>query len=233
MKSKSTAVIVIISFIGLGSLYCLSLNVEPHNVSIGEIDEMMVGRLVQTSGVISRISLYDNDVVFELINSSEQSQISVSTELKTIFLLSNETRSKFQPGAEIMVTGVVSEYQGRYEITVSRPESFRLLTCESKPIRISALLDNPELFNGLEIPVEGIIVYGEQSAMMKTFYLIESNGTSKYCLSCIYWGSENIRENLTETMVTGSFHYDANTGSWRFNVNKECNPHLIDVSSVI
>jgi len=100
---------LICTFVGLTAIYVLSLQVEPHGISINMLDRY-VGDVVRISGVITSMRIHDEGHLFLRVrDESGECQVPIfsdmASRLPRVFV-----------GERMRVTGYVEEYRGSLQI---------------------------------------------------------------------------------------------------------------------
>ena len=116
------------SILSILFLYILSFNIHYSAYVISDINENMLGRTVNVSGVITDVYSHKNGHIFLTIRD-DTGTIKIVLWDRIVDALSSKgiNASSFKKGARIQVVGDVNIYKGELEIIPSKPD-VKLLT---------------------------------------------------------------------------------------------------------
>jgi DNA/RNA endonuclease YhcR with UshA esterase domain len=127
-KDFLTLICFITSAVGLVLIYVAAINLEPKQIELKEINPELVGRSVSTTGKIVYRKTHDAGHLFLTI-SDDDTKITVPlfagylNTLKEVGLTEND----FYEGTEILVSGLVDEYQGQLQIIPRRVNDVKII----------------------------------------------------------------------------------------------------------
>jgi DNA/RNA endonuclease YhcR with UshA esterase domain len=127
-KDFLTLICFITSAVGLVLIYVAAINLEPKQIELKEINPELVGRSVSTTGKIVYRKTHDAGHLFLTI-SDDDTKIAVPlfagylNTLKEVGLTEND----FYEGTEILVSGLVDEYQGQLQIIPRRVNDVKII----------------------------------------------------------------------------------------------------------
>jgi len=127
-KNVLVWICLLTSVIGLVLIYIAAINLEPKQIELKDITPELVGRSVSTKGEIVYRRTHDAGHLFLTI-SDDDTEIAVPlfagylNTLKEVGL----TEDDFYEGAEILVSGLVDEYQGQLQIIPRRVNDVKII----------------------------------------------------------------------------------------------------------
>ncbi len=105
------------AIISLGALYLYSLSIGPTALPIGDLRDELVGRLVETVGVVDEVHLSSSGIRLLLMDPLDYAEI-VAFARRDVYEAFQE-REALVPGAEVWVRGELQLYRGELEILIS------------------------------------------------------------------------------------------------------------------
>ncbi len=213
-KKQILTIAVVVSLLGVSTLYLFSSQQSTRRVAISEIDETMMGTRVMTEGFVSEVGWFSWTVVLTLREPGEVEGLTVAFDREIADDL-EEDKYEIREGAKLKVEGKLEEYEGDLNLRV---DSMGELSVEKKAYssftEISSLLENPRWYEGMGVKVRGDIV--EEVKSDHTTLIISSLDYSHYELTCEIkdWNPE---EELIgrPAVVKGNWGYENNVGLWR------------------
>ncbi len=94
---------------GLTGLYLISAFVDPEFVELSSIDGNLIGKVISTEGTISKVGFIEKSKTVFL-------DISENEKIMTVVIFNSEG-NLFKKGDLVKITGEVSNYKGKLEIT--------------------------------------------------------------------------------------------------------------------
>ncbi len=145
---KKWAILIInITIIGaIAGLYLYSLGIPAKHVSINDCIKH-VGEFVSVTGIVWRISHSEDGSFFTVSDSVFSNYVYVYSQFHL----------QINPGAKVMVKGIVEKYHSHAEITLQSREDITKIS-EYMHASIPVILENPEKYIGLKLEVSGKIV---------------------------------------------------------------------------
>jgi hypothetical protein len=104
--------------LGLSGIYAAVIFIEPEHVSLSNIDDSQIGKVLETEGVIDSAKVSNTTTLFATIAENG---------LEMQIIKFNYKEDLPQKGDLVIVTGDVSKYEGKLEILA------RTLTVKGKP----------------------------------------------------------------------------------------------------
>jgi len=215
IKPRFFAFVVLVSLVGVITLYFYAMSIEPQEVNISDIGWDDIGLTVSTRGFIKDARL-SSALHITLLDIEGLDSILVYVPMSAYQPLS--FKSQIVPGAELKVKGEVKEYNGQLEIFVQTHKSLTLVSKAKELIlEIEDLAKSPELFKYLNVSVEGVVTH------IESFYDSSGNiGTNlvlkkgKYNLNCIAYGTDMSTEIAVglDLIFNGRFEYHENMLCW-------------------
>ncbi len=220
-KDQILTIAVIVSLVGISSLYLFSSQQTTRRVSISEIDETMTGTRIRTEGFVSQISWFSWTVVLTLKESNHTEDITVVFDRDMADDLGEDKR-EIRSGAKLKVEGKFEEYDGKLDLSedsVLRVDSMGELSIEKEAYssftEISSLLENPRGYEGIGVKIRGDIIK-EKKVSNHTILVISGFDDSYYELTCEIrdWAHEDDLVGKP-TVVKGYWEYEDNEGRWK------------------
>jgi DNA/RNA endonuclease YhcR with UshA esterase domain len=119
----------LISIIGLVLIYIATINIEPKQIELKNINYELVGRFVSTTGEIVYKKSHDAGHLFLTISDNKTN---IQIPLFSGFMNSlNEvgiTKSDFKLGSKISISGLVDEYQGQLQVVPRKKDDIKILS---------------------------------------------------------------------------------------------------------
>jgi DNA/RNA endonuclease YhcR with UshA esterase domain len=229
-KPKLLALVIIITLAGIIGLYFYAVLIEAKTISIADLDSGHIGSLVEVEGHIKEVNAWqDGDLNFVLVDYESGKSVDVNIDAAAAENL--DQPEKLIPGAKIRVSGLVEDYKGNLLIHVRSSEGIRLLkTAGENKIPINVLLERPEVFQGIEVVVQGAVWNIEEIASLEayTFTLQNSSGGGYYSVSCIMFNATDFVDmdgrrvqSGDEVIFTGTFEYYEQKGTWQIQSGEE------------
>ena len=113
---KLTKISFVIAIFGLVSLFSLTQILQPESLSISELKDSDVGKVVTTNAVIGSINNKDNNLFLTLSDGD--------SELRAVYWYSDAKNSpeayNLKKGDSVSVTGQIEIYRGELEIIVKK-----------------------------------------------------------------------------------------------------------------
>jgi DNA/RNA endonuclease YhcR with UshA esterase domain len=128
-KNILVLICLLTSAIGLALIYIATINLQPTQIELKDVNPELVGRSVFTTGEIVYRRTHDAGHLFLTI-SDDDTKIAVPlfagylNDLKEVGI----TEDDFQVGTEISVSGLVDEYQGQLQIIPRRKDDVKILS---------------------------------------------------------------------------------------------------------
>ncbi len=232
---KLLILVIAVSLVGVLSLFLYSTTIEPMTVSIGDIDESLIGNIVKTSGMITYArTLSDNSLSIKLSNVTSGASIAV--------YLPNDVYGSWNggnltPGTQIEVQGEVELYAETLEISVSSVEDLTILsTSESNTFDLWQILESLEVLDNMNLTTSGIIfdltVIESSGELIGTSFDISSEHENKtYSLDCIIFDQDLTTDyaDWDVVNVTGKLGFYKYMGCWQLVVE---NIERLELSSI-
>ncbi len=227
---KLLAIVIVLSLVGVISLFFYSASIKPKQVGISEMNENLVGSLVQLNGTISRISTFDSGATsIELVDLGTNATITIflNADISEVWLSTADPI----PGATLEATGVVEIYNDEYEIVIGTSEDIKIIEpATSNSVQIWQLLASPEIFDGMTVAVKGEVRSYDTISGGAIFNLRAEQDNSTYYLSCVVFEDDIVKDlgNGISVEVIGEFGYYQNMGNWQVVVDGEENVTIIN-----
>jgi len=103
------------SLLGLSLLYWVALNIEVQTIPLEQINEELLGKIVNVQGTVSEIKTYETVTSFTLVENN--SQIKIFTSFPLII----------EQSTNVQIIGTIQEYQDELEIVVKQPSDIQLI----------------------------------------------------------------------------------------------------------
>ena len=121
-KNFFTVICFLCSSLGLVLIYFSSLNIQPQELKLSEINFEFVGRTVKTSGKIVYANSHPSGHLFLTISDGKK-KLQVPLFSGFMEKLSERiNKSELKEGRVITVTGIVSEYKGELQVIPRKVE---------------------------------------------------------------------------------------------------------------
>lgn len=104
------------SFVGVLTLYMITIYVEPEQVAISEVNQEYLGKFVKVSGKVASIREFKKS---KLIEIEDKDRI-------YIYVLNELLPEGLEEGMLITVSGKVQEYKGNLEIVPKKPGDLKV-----------------------------------------------------------------------------------------------------------
>lgn len=214
-KDKILTVAVIVSIVGISTLYLFSSQQPTRRASVSEIDETMMGTRVVTEGFVSDVSWFSWTVILTLKEEGHPEGLVVAFDREIAENLGEE-KLEIREGAKLRVEGKLEEYEGTLNLRV---DSMGELSIEKKAYssvtEIQSLLENPRWYEGMGVGIQGDII-DEENVFNHTTLVISSFEHNDYELTCEIkdWHHEE-RLIGKPVSVDGYWEYDNNEGLWK------------------
>jgi DNA/RNA endonuclease YhcR with UshA esterase domain len=229
-KPKLLAIVIIITLSGIIGLYFYAVLIEAKTVPIAELGSGHIGSIVETQGHIKEVNAWqDGDLNFVLVDYSSGKSIDVNIDSDATENLAHQ--DKLIPGAKIRVSGLVEDYKGNLLIHVRSSEGIKLLkTADDNVLSLGIILERPEVFEGIQVVVQGNVWNIDEIESLKAFTFTLQNFTEDkyYSVSCIMFNStefvdmDGMRVNSgDEVIFTGIFEYYEQQGTWQIQSGEE------------
>ena len=109
MKDPIKWLSLVLAIVGIAGLWFVSAGAEPLKIGLSSITEAEIGKYVQVTGMVSRITEVESGYFMTLEDNGEA--------IKTIFWKSSGiSMDGIEKGSSVDVTGRVALYQGELEI---------------------------------------------------------------------------------------------------------------------
>ncbi len=221
-KQKILAVAVIISLIGISSLYLFSSENASRKMSISKIDENLVGTRIATEGNISEITWFSYMVLFELKEKGCEDSLTVTCNRDLIKNMDNE-KKQLRTGAKVEVEGKLKKYEGKINLKVdSHGEVSVVRKAYSSFTPISHLLENPRWHEGMHVKVRGKVVE-ITNITDGTDVKLTGLQEGRYKLECRVKDAEGeVDQKLVgkPVVLKGKLTYDSKNGHWRLKCSR-------------
>jgi exonuclease VII large subunit len=117
MKEKTLMKVCVVgSIICLLALYLITNLSIATNIKLGDIDKSFIGKFVNITGKISKISVQDGNYFITLSDDTGSIKIALWEDTIKILEMKNINISELNKGEEINVIGEVQIYKGELEI---------------------------------------------------------------------------------------------------------------------
>lgn len=229
-KPKLLAVVIIITLSGIIGLYFYAVLIEAKTISIADLGPGHIGSLVEVEGHIKEVNAWqDGDLNFVLVDYESGKTVDVNVEVEAAENL--DQQEKLIPGAKIRVSGLVEDYKGNLLINVRSSEGIRLLkTAKENNIPIDVILERPDVFEGIQVIVQGTVWNIEDIPSIEafTFTLQNFSDGNYYSVSCIMFNTTDFVDmdgmwvqSGDEVIFTGTFEYYEQKGTWQIQSGEE------------
>jgi DNA/RNA endonuclease YhcR with UshA esterase domain len=229
-KPKLLALVIIITLAGIIGLYFYAVLIEAKTISIADLGSGHIGSLVEVEGHIKEVNAWqDGDLNFVLVDYDSGKTVDVNIDADAAENLHQP--DKLIPGAKIRVSGLVEDYKGNLLIHVRSSEGVKLLkTAAENNIPIDVILERPDVFEGIQVIVQGNVWNIEEIENLEayTFTLQNSSNGRYYSVSCIMFNSTEFVDmdgmrinNGDEVIFTGFFEYYEQKGTWQVQSGEE------------
>ena len=218
---KLLILVVTIALVGIISLFLYSSTIKPEKVSIGDIDESMVGKLVWTSGMIgySR-TLSDGSLSVELTDIQSGVDIRVYVPFG---VYDTWAGPPLTPGTTIEVEGEVEMYADEVEISVNSAEGLRVVSGSVAPeFELWQVLESVEVLEHMNLTTEGIaydvgVIESSGDLVGTAFVVTTKHENASYSLDCILFDADltSVIEDGDRIRVTGVLEFYKNKGCWQ------------------
>lgn len=229
-KPKLLALVIIITLSGIIGLYFYAVLIEAKTVSIADLDSGHIGSIVETEGHIKEVNSWqDGDLTFVLVDYESGKSLDVNIDVDATENLAHQ--DKLIPGAKIKVSGLVEDYKGNLLIHVRSSEGIKLLkTADDNTLALGMLLERPEVFEGIQVVVQGNVWSIEEIESLEAFTFTLQNFTEGkyYSVSCIMLNSTEFVDmdgmrvyGGDEVIFSGIFEYYEQKGTWQIQSGEE------------
>jgi DNA/RNA endonuclease YhcR with UshA esterase domain len=229
-KPKLLALVIIITLSGIISLYFYAVLIEAKTISIADLGPGHIGSLVEVEGHIKEVNAWQGgDLNFVLVDYESGKTVDVNVEVEAAENL--DQQEKLIPGAKIRVSGLVEDYKGNLLINVRSSKGIRLLkTAKENNIPIDVILERPDVFEGIQVIVQGTVWNIEDIPSIEafTFTLQNFSDGNYYSVSCIMFNTTDFVDmdgmwvrSGDEVIFTGTFEYYEQKGTWQIQSGEE------------
>ena len=189
--------VIILSIIGIISLYYLSLLSQPIEIGFQDISQYENHQVILKGVVMTHRTTSFGGQIIEIRDDTDESELEV-----IVFIEEEGTLVEY--GDLIQVTGMVQKYEDEWEVVVNSGNDVTILQkWQNITIPLWQLAQNPDRYIGLNINVSGNI----DRIYEGYFYLIDEE--QEHSLA-VYYNSAEF-QNLTggdNVKVAGFFNYD-------------------------
>ena len=212
---------VLISLIGVTSLFLYSTTIRPTEVSINDIEESMVGDIVKTDGMVTYARTLSDGSLSILV-----SNVSTGTSIR-IYVPSGVADSweggNLTPGSIIEIVGEVEIYGDELEISVHSSEDLIVISAsESATFELWQILESLDVLEHMNLTTGGtmydIEVIRSSGELIGTAFTITTKyQNSTYSIDCIYF-DEDLSGSFEEgdaVIVTGTLEFYKYRGAWQ------------------
>lgn len=112
MMKRIVLISLVISVVGLASIYVTAINFEPEVLNIGDISSDLVGSTVTTEGYIKSKTMHQNGHMFLTITDGKET-LDVPVFSSVMQYLNKDD---FRIKSKVKVTGVIDEYRKKLQI---------------------------------------------------------------------------------------------------------------------
>ncbi len=216
-RDQILTIAVVVSIVGISSLYLFSSQQTTRRVSISEIDDTMIGSQIVTEGFVSDVGWFSWTVIVELKEPDRPEGLTVAFDRELADEL-GEDKKEIRPGAKLSVEGKLEEYEGDLNLRV---ESINGLSIEEKAYSsftdITFLLENPRWYESMGVKIRGDVIEEQTcSSSNHTVLIVSSFEAPSYELTCEVknWDPE---ADLIGSPVAleGYWEYDEHKGQWK------------------
>ena len=209
------------SLIGVLSLFIYSTTIEPRNVTIGDIDEEMVGNIVRTNGTIRTTrTLSDDSLSMQICDVTSETIINVyfTSDAHGAWDGGNLT-----PGTTIELCGEVELYGGSLEISVSSADDLWIISPpESNVFELWQVLESLEVLDNMNLTTSGmiydlVVISSSGNIIGTAFEISEKHDDHTYGLNCIIF-DRDVSANFTDgdrVVVSGQLGFYEYKGYWQ------------------
>jgi len=216
--------IVSLALIGVLALFVYSTTIKPVRVGLDQINDEYIGKVVTTNGTISSVRiLADGSLSMEICHIDTMKDVNV-------YVPSNVFESwsgNLTPGTIIEVTGEVTSYQERMEITISSAGDMSII---SEPAGILydlwTVMDSIEMFDGMTIKTNGSMlditaIRSDGELVGTSFTLYQRHDNQSYSLKCMAFDVDLTAnfEDWDSVNATGQISYYSNGGNWQLVID--------------
>ncbi len=124
-RRELVPVIIAAAILSLSALYFYSLTIGPMALPIGDLNEGLVGRWVQTVGEVKEARLSSTGLWLLLRDPLDFSEIAAFARRDVYEAF--QDKGSIAPGAEVQVTGELQLYRGELEILMTSAKDLVLL----------------------------------------------------------------------------------------------------------
>lgn len=222
--NKLLILVITISLVGVLSLFLYSTTIEPMSVSIGEINESLVGNIVKTSGMITYTrTLSDNSLSIRTSNVTSQASILVYVPND---VYDSWTGGNLTPGTQIEVQGEVELYGGSLEISVSSIEDLIIVSVsESNTFELWQILESLDVLKNMNLTTSGtihdlVVIESSGELIGTTFDISAEHENKTYSLDCIIFDQDLTIDYADWDVITltGELGFYTYKGCWQIVV---------------
>jgi len=207
IKNNRIAFLAIIAILGVLGLYFYSASLAPLDVSPGDITPSHVGKQVAVTGIVAESMSWgeSSSVVLAGLYTPGQVEVYIPGSVDGLPL--------FQ-GDMVELTGTVSEYGGFLELVVEEGGIELLSRGEPVSVSIPVLMDEPGLFEDIDVEVEGYWgwenISGIGESDVQGVGYVENGGARVFVYPVEPWAYEAGHGVILE----GEIVYDPINGIW-------------------
>lgn len=222
--NKLLILVITISLVGVLSLFLYSTTIEPMSVSIGEINESLVGNIVKTSGMITYTrTLSDNSLSIRTSNVTSQASILIYVPND---VYDSWTGGNLTPGTQIEVQGEVELYGGSLEISVSSIEDLIIVSVsESNTFELWQILESLDVLKNMNLTTSGtihdlVVIESSGELIGTTFDISAEHENKTYSLDCIIFDQDLTIDYADWDVITltGELGFYTYKGCWQIVV---------------
>jgi len=212
-----------LALIGVTALFVYSTTIQPQAVSLDEIDNSLVGKVITTNGTITHArTLSDGSLSLEIASLNSNSVLEVYFPTSEF---EGWSGGNLTPGTVIEVTGEVLLYQESLEISVSSAQDLRVIA-EATESRYDlwVIMDSVEMFDGMKVRTNGtmvdmVTIYSSEQLVGTSFSLQQRLENQTYSLECMCFNQTLEQfEEFDAVSVTGDISFYSNKGCWQLIV---------------
>ncbi len=221
-REKLLSVAVIVSLIGVSSLYLFSAQQTTFRRDLSEIDESLVDSRLVTQGTISEKNDFQHTILLTLQEEGHLNSLTVAIDKDIIEDVLDEVH-ELRPGAKVEVEGLLEDYEGDLSLRVDELGEISIKEkAQSSFIEFSSLLENPTWYQNMEVKVRGEVIEKSNSSEGSTLTLSSLEDDEYwYELTC-FW-DDTIEEPLLgkPAVIVGEWTYDNSRGRWMLEATED------------
>ncbi|GEM_PF-2043345 len=215
-REKLLSVAVIVSLIGVSSLYLFSAQQSTFRRDLSEIDESLVDSRLVTQGTISEKNDFQHTILLTLQEEGHHDSLTVAIDKDIIEDVLDELH-ELRPGAKVEVEGLLEDYEGDLSLRVDELGEISIKEkAQSSFIEFSSLLENPTWYQNMEVKVRGEVIEKSNSSEGSALTL-SSLEDDEYWYEITCFLDDTIEEQVLgkPAVIVGEWTYDNSRGRWK------------------